>query len=44
MITGDKQVSDDAPVANDSAGMRVLAVVILGLAAGLVYFMVNLKH
>jgi cytochrome b len=43
MLTGDKQASDDAPVANDSAGIRLLAVVILGLAAGLIYFMVNLK-
>jgi cytochrome b len=43
MITGDQQVGFDAPAANDSAGMRLLAAVILALCAGAVYFVINMK-
>jgi cytochrome b len=43
MITGDQQVGFDAPASNDSAGMRLLAAIILVLCAAAVYFLINLK-
>jgi cytochrome b len=43
MITGDKEVDADAPAANDSWAMRMLAAGILGACAAGVYFLVNLK-
>jgi cytochrome b len=43
MITGDKDIDGDAPSANDSWGMRLLAAGILALCAAAVYFVINLK-
>jgi cytochrome b len=43
MITGDKQIGFEATPTDDSAAMRMVAVVIVALCAALVYFLVNLK-
>jgi cytochrome b len=43
MITGDQQVSFDAPAANDSWKMRLLALVLLAVAVVVVNFIVNAK-
>lgn len=43
MITGDKEVDTDAPSANDSWGMRLLAAAILATCAAGVYYLINAK-
>jgi cytochrome b len=43
MITGDKEVDIDAPPANDSWAMRLLAAVIVALCAGGVYYLINAR-
>lgn len=43
MITGDQHVPFDAPEADDSWKMRLLAAVLLGLAGSVVYFIINAK-
>jgi cytochrome b len=42
MVVGDKQLSVAAPNARDSAGSRLLALVVLGICAGFVRWVVNL--
>ena len=42
MVVGDKQLAVAAPVARDSAGSRLLALVVLGICAGVVRWVVNL--
>jgi cytochrome b len=42
MVMGDKQLSVAAPNARDSAGSRLLALVVLGICAGFVRWVVNL--
>lgn len=42
MLSGDKQLAEPVPVARDSAGSRLLALVLLGLAAAVVYWVVQL--
>lgn len=41
MITGDQEVDFDAPPAEDTAGKRLLALVLLALSAGVVYLIVS---
>lgn len=41
MITGDKETDADAPAANDSWGMRLLAAGILAICAAGVYLLIN---
>jgi cytochrome b len=43
MITGDKEIDVDAPAANDSWGMRLLAAGILAICAAGVYLLINAK-
>lgn len=43
MISGDKEVMDEAPAAADNWGMRLLALVLLALTAGAVWWVVTLK-
>jgi cytochrome b len=43
MITGDKEINFDAPPADDSWKMRLVAVVVLALCAAAVYYLVHLK-
>jgi cytochrome b len=43
MITGDQDVAFDAPAANDSAGTRLLAAVLLALCAAAVYYLVKIQ-
>ncbi len=43
MFTGDKEVDSDAPAANDSWGMRLLAAGILAACSAGVYFLINAK-
>ncbi|WP_151636764.1 cytochrome b/b6 domain-containing protein [Noviherbaspirillum aerium] len=42
MLTGDHEVDFEAPPANDTWGMRLLAVVILALCAAAVYWLISL--
>ncbi|MDM7951384.1 cytochrome b/b6 domain-containing protein [Hydrogenophaga sp.] len=42
MVVGDKQLGVAAPDARDSAGSRLLALVVLGICAGIVRWVVNL--
>jgi cytochrome b len=42
MVVGDKQLNVAAPDARDSAGSRLLALVVLGICAGVVRWVVNL--
>ena len=42
MVVGDKQLAVAAPDARDSAGSRLLALVVLGICAGVVRWVVNL--
>lgn len=42
MLSGDKHLAEPVPVARDSAGRRLLALVLLGLAAAVVYWVVQL--
>lgn len=42
MLTGDHEVDFDAEPANDSWGMRLLAVLVLGLCAAAVYWLISL--
>ncbi|MES2537166.1 MAG: cytochrome b/b6 domain-containing protein [Pseudomonadota bacterium] len=43
MITGDKEIDIDAPVADDSWKMRLVAVLVLAVCAVAVYGLINLK-
>ncbi|GIZ52956.1 cytochrome b/b6 domain-containing protein [Noviherbaspirillum aridicola] len=42
MITGDQEVDAEAPAANDSWGMRLLAALLLAASAGFVWYLVTL--
>lgn len=43
MLTGDKLIEGDAPSANDSWAMRLLAAAILAACAAAIYYVVNLQ-
>lgn len=42
MVTGDKPHREDAPEANDSIGVRLLALSLLAVSTGAVYYLVHL--
>jgi cytochrome b len=42
MLTGDKEIAADTPPSSDSLRMRLLALLLLGICSGVMYWLLNL--